>query len=93
MRPHVSGLRDRIWYGPGGVESAELAARQGLDLLLSAIGPDVGLGFEGGQRAQIDAHRAAVELAPTVRRAHPSIAFSSRSSTTPSAGFTRPTPN
>ncbi len=58
-RPYVAGLRDRLWYGPGGVESAELAARQGLDLQLSAIGPDIGLGFEGGQRAQIDAHRAA----------------------------------
>ncbi|MFT4215139.1 MAG: LLM class flavin-dependent oxidoreductase [Microbacterium sp.] len=58
-RPFVPGLRDRVWYGPGGIESAELAARQGLDLQLSAIGPDVGLGFEGGQRAQIDAHRAA----------------------------------
>lgn len=59
VRPFVPGLRDRIWYGPGGVESAELAARQGLDLQLSAIGPNIGLGFEGGQRAQIDAHRAA----------------------------------
>jgi alkanesulfonate monooxygenase SsuD/methylene tetrahydromethanopterin reductase-like flavin-dependent oxidoreductase (luciferase family) len=58
-RPFVPGLRDRIWYGPGGVESAELAARQGLDLQLSAIGPEIGRGFEGGQRAQIDAHRAA----------------------------------
>lgn len=59
VRPFVPGLRDRVWYGPGGVESAELAARQGLDLQLSAIGPDIGLGFEGGQRAQIDAHRTA----------------------------------
>jgi alkanesulfonate monooxygenase SsuD/methylene tetrahydromethanopterin reductase-like flavin-dependent oxidoreductase (luciferase family) len=58
-RPHVPGLRERIWYGPGGVESAAQSAGQGLDLLLSAIGPDVDLGFEGGQRAQIDAHRAA----------------------------------
>src|SRR5690606_4199064 len=59
VRPHSETLRGRIWYGPGSVESAEIAARQGLDLLLSAIGPAIGLGFEGGQRAQIDAHRAA----------------------------------
>lgn len=59
VRPHVPGLRDRVWYGPGGVESAELAGAQGFDLQLSAIGPDIGLGFEGGQRAQIEAHRAA----------------------------------
>ncbi|MDM4761589.1 LLM class flavin-dependent oxidoreductase [Galbitalea sp. SE-J8] len=58
-RPYVPGLRDRIWYGPGGVDSAAHAASQGLDLLLSAIGPNIGLGFEGGQRAQIDAHREA----------------------------------
>lgn len=59
VRPHVPGLRDRVWYGPGSVESAAHAAEQGLDLLLSAIGPNIGLGFEGGQRAQVDAHRAA----------------------------------
>ncbi|MCU1513933.1 MAG: Luciferase-like monooxygenase [Microbacteriaceae bacterium] len=58
-RPYSESLRGRIWYGPGSVESAEVAARQGLDLLMSAIGPAIGLGFEAGQRAQIDAHRAA----------------------------------
>lgn len=59
VRPYSDSLRGRIWYGPGGIDSTVLAARQGLDLLLSAIGPQIGLGFEGGQRAQIDAHRAA----------------------------------
>ncbi|MFT4124243.1 MAG: LLM class flavin-dependent oxidoreductase [Microbacteriaceae bacterium] len=59
VRPYIAGLRERLWYGPGSVESAAHAGEQGLDLLLSAIGPNIGLGFEGGQRAQIDAHRAA----------------------------------
>jgi alkanesulfonate monooxygenase SsuD/methylene tetrahydromethanopterin reductase-like flavin-dependent oxidoreductase (luciferase family) len=59
VRPHSPTLRGRIWYGPGSVETAAQAARQGLDLLLSAIAPNVGLAFDEAQRAQIDAHAAA----------------------------------
>ncbi len=58
VRPHSPTLRDRIWYGPGGVETAARAGEEGLDLLLSALGPDIGLSFEEGQLAQIQAVRS-----------------------------------
>jgi alkanesulfonate monooxygenase SsuD/methylene tetrahydromethanopterin reductase-like flavin-dependent oxidoreductase (luciferase family) len=57
VRPHSPTLRDRIWYGPGGVASAGRASRDGLDLLLSAIGPNIGLPFDEAQLKQIEAVR------------------------------------
>ena len=59
VRPKGVGLLDRVWYGPGSVATATRAAEQGMDLLLSAIGPNMGLSFEEAQLAQIQAHRAA----------------------------------
>jgi alkanesulfonate monooxygenase SsuD/methylene tetrahydromethanopterin reductase-like flavin-dependent oxidoreductase (luciferase family) len=57
VRPHSPTLRDRIWYGPGGVASAARAGRDGLDLLLSAIAPHVDLPFDQAQLKQIEAVR------------------------------------
>jgi alkanesulfonate monooxygenase SsuD/methylene tetrahydromethanopterin reductase-like flavin-dependent oxidoreductase (luciferase family) len=57
VRPHSPTLRDRIWYGPGSVDTAARGGTEGLDLLLSALGPDIGLSFEEGQLAQIQAMR------------------------------------
>jgi alkanesulfonate monooxygenase SsuD/methylene tetrahydromethanopterin reductase-like flavin-dependent oxidoreductase (luciferase family) len=71
VRPHSPTLIDRIWYGPGSVDSAIRTAEQGMDLLLSAIGPK-GLPFEEGQLEQIRAHRAAwtrTDRAPRVSAA------------------------
>jgi alkanesulfonate monooxygenase SsuD/methylene tetrahydromethanopterin reductase-like flavin-dependent oxidoreductase (luciferase family) len=59
VRPHSPTLRDRIWYGPASVSSAALAGEQGLDLLMSAVAPDIGLSFDEAQREKIRAHRAA----------------------------------
>jgi len=59
VRPNSPTLIDRLWYGPASVETAARTAEQGLDLLLSAIGPDIGLSFDEAQLAQIRAHRAA----------------------------------
>jgi alkanesulfonate monooxygenase SsuD/methylene tetrahydromethanopterin reductase-like flavin-dependent oxidoreductase (luciferase family) len=57
VRPHSPTLRDRIWYGPGGVDSAARTGQVGLDLLLSAIGPNIGLPFDEAQLKQIEAVR------------------------------------
>ncbi len=59
VRPHSLGLRDRIWYGPGGVATATTAGSQGIDLLVSTIAPNRDLPFDQAQLVQIDAHRAA----------------------------------
>lgn len=59
VRPHSPTLRDRLWYGPSGVDSATRTGEEGLDLLLSAIGPNIGLRFDEGQLAQIHAVREA----------------------------------
>ena len=59
VRPQSPGLVGRVWYGPGSVATAVRSAEQGLDLLLSAIGPNMGLSFEEAQLAQVRAHRAA----------------------------------
>ena len=57
VRPHSPTLRDRIWYGPGGVDSAARAGQVGLDLQLSANGPNIGLPFDEAQLRQIEAVR------------------------------------
>jgi alkanesulfonate monooxygenase SsuD/methylene tetrahydromethanopterin reductase-like flavin-dependent oxidoreductase (luciferase family) len=57
VRPHSPTLRSRVWYGPGGVDSAARAGEEGLDLLLSAIGPNIGVPFDEAQLAQINALR------------------------------------
>jgi alkanesulfonate monooxygenase SsuD/methylene tetrahydromethanopterin reductase-like flavin-dependent oxidoreductase (luciferase family) len=57
VRPHSPTLRDRIWYGPGGLDSAAQAGRDGLDLQLSAIGPGIGLPFDQAQLKQIETVR------------------------------------
>ena len=59
VRPHSPTLRDRIWYGPASVPRAAHAGEQGLDLLMSAVAPDIGLPFDEAQREKIRAHRAA----------------------------------
>jgi alkanesulfonate monooxygenase SsuD/methylene tetrahydromethanopterin reductase-like flavin-dependent oxidoreductase (luciferase family) len=72
VRPHSPTLRDRIWYGPGSVDTAARSGEEGLDLLLSALGPDIGLSFDEGQLAQIKAVRGAwtrADRAPRVSTA------------------------
>jgi alkanesulfonate monooxygenase SsuD/methylene tetrahydromethanopterin reductase-like flavin-dependent oxidoreductase (luciferase family) len=72
VRPHSPTLLDRVWYGPASVPTATRTGERGLDLLLSAIGPDIGLRFDEGQLAQIRAHRAAwtrTDRAPRVSAA------------------------
>lgn len=72
VRPHVPGLIDRVWYGPGSVATAVRTAEQGMDLLISGIGPNMGLSFEEAQLAQIRAHRQAwtrTDRAPRVSAA------------------------
>ncbi len=59
LRPLSPGLADRIWYGAGTPDSARRAAGLGLDLVLSAIAPSLGLPFDAAQKAVVDAHRAA----------------------------------
>jgi alkanesulfonate monooxygenase SsuD/methylene tetrahydromethanopterin reductase-like flavin-dependent oxidoreductase (luciferase family) len=72
VRPLSPGLAARVWYGPSGVASATRAAEFGLDLLLSAIAPAIGLPFDAAQLAQIEAHQAAwtrTDRAPRVSTA------------------------
>jgi len=57
VRPHSPTLRDRIWYGPGGVASTARAGRDGFDLQLSAIAPHIDLPFDQAQLRQIEALR------------------------------------
>ena len=72
VRPHSPTLRDRVWYGPGSVDTAARSGEEGLDLLLSALGPDIGLSFDAGQLEQIKAVRGAwtrTDRAPRVSTA------------------------
>lgn len=61
VTPHSPGLRERIWYGSGGVASAVTAARQGLRLITGTILHDVPEGetFSQRQAHVINAYRAA----------------------------------
>jgi alkanesulfonate monooxygenase SsuD/methylene tetrahydromethanopterin reductase-like flavin-dependent oxidoreductase (luciferase family) len=59
VRPHSPTLRNRLWYGPGSIDTASRTGQEGLDLLLSAIGPNIGLPFDEAQLAQIHAVREA----------------------------------
>ena len=63
MRDHHSpGLRERLWYGAGSLDSAVWAGEHGLHLLSSSVlfpGPDEEPDFAAVQAAQIRAFRAA----------------------------------
>jgi alkanesulfonate monooxygenase SsuD/methylene tetrahydromethanopterin reductase-like flavin-dependent oxidoreductase (luciferase family) len=86
--PHSHSLRDRLWYGPGNIGTATRTGQEGLDLLLSAIAPDIGLPFDEAQLAQIHAVREAwtrTDREPGCRRR----GCSSRRSTIASASSTR----
>lgn len=62
VEPHSPGLRERLWYGAGSLESAVWAGEHGLHLLSSSVifpGPDDEPDFAAVQAAQIRAFRAA----------------------------------
>jgi len=62
VEPHSPGLRDRLWYGAGSLDSAVWAGEHGLHLLSSSVifpGPDEEPDFAAVQAAQIRAFRAA----------------------------------
>ena len=61
VEPNSPGLSDRLWYGGGSTRSAEWAGSAGLNWLVSNISSyENGItDFSIGQRAQIDAYRAA----------------------------------
>lgn len=68
VEPHSPGLRERLWYGAGSMDSALWAGRNGLNLLSSSVlfpGPDEEPDFARVQAAQIRAFRdAAAQHAP-----------------------------
>ncbi len=61
VEPHSPGLSDRLWYGGGSLRSAEWAGSAGMNWLVSNISSyeNGEENFARGQRAQIDAYRAA----------------------------------
>ena len=62
VEPHSPGLRERLWYGAGSLDSAVWAGEHGLHLLSSSVlfpGPDAEPDFAAVQAAQIRAFRAA----------------------------------
>lgn len=62
VQPHSPGLRERLWYGAGSLDSAVWAGEHGLHLLSSSVlfpGPDEEPDFAAVQAAQIRAFRAA----------------------------------
>lgn len=62
VEPHSPGLRERLWYGAGSLDSAVWAGEHGLNLLSSSVlfpGPDEEPDFAAVQAAQIRAFRAA----------------------------------
>lgn len=60
IEPHSPGLDRRIWWGAGTRETAEWAARQGVNLMSSTLLTEAtGAGFSDLQREQIDLYRAA----------------------------------
>ena len=62
VEPHSPGLRDRLWYGAGSLDSAVWAGQNGLHLLSSSVifpGPGEEPDFAAVQAAQIRAFRAA----------------------------------
>ena len=69
VEPHSPGLSERLWYGGGSLRSAEWAGSAGLNWLVSNISSyENGVAdFSTGQRAQIDAFRAAHPLGDAAR--------------------------
>ena len=60
VEPHSPGLRSRVWWGAGTLETAEWAGRMGVNLMSSTLlTEDRGLPFDELQAQQIDAFRAA----------------------------------
>lgn len=64
VEPYSAGLSERLWYGGGSLRSAEWAGSAGFNWLVSNITSyENGVAdFATGQRAQIDAFRAAHPL-------------------------------
>lgn len=63
--PHSPRLRERIWYGSGGIDSAVRAAKLGLNLQLSTINTtESPLGVPGHQAEILAAYRDAIDLDP-----------------------------
>ncbi len=83
LEPYSEGLRDRIWWGAGSNRTAVWAAEQGMNLQSSTLKDDeTGEPFHIQQARQIRAYREAwAATATRARRAFPSAAASSRSST------------
>lgn len=69
IEPHSPGLRERVWYGAGSMDSARWAGERALNLLTSSVVKAEGSddGFAAIQRRQIDAFRAAHPLGEPAR--------------------------
>jgi alkanesulfonate monooxygenase SsuD/methylene tetrahydromethanopterin reductase-like flavin-dependent oxidoreductase (luciferase family) len=60
VEPLSPGLRSRVWWGAGTIDTAEWAGRKGVNLMSSTLlTEDRGLPFDELQAQQIDAFRAA----------------------------------
>lgn len=60
LEPQSPGLRERIWWGAGSRDTAEWAARLGMNLMSSTLlAEDTGVPFHKLQAQQIDRFRAA----------------------------------
>ncbi|GAA5160257.1 LLM class flavin-dependent oxidoreductase [Ornithinimicrobium tianjinense] len=60
IEPHSEGLRRRIWWGAGSRDTAEWAARQGMNLMSSTLlTEDAGIPFHALQAEQIRRFREA----------------------------------
>jgi len=60
VEPYSETLRDHVWWGAGGIETAEWAGRMGLNLMSSTLLTEAtGQPFHELQREQIDRFRAA----------------------------------
>ena len=75
VTPSSPGLRDRIWYGPGSLNSARRAGEQGLDVHVSTLNSEeTGDLFAAGQAKQLRAFKEAFAASPTGARRAPRIA-------------------
>lgn len=78
VTPRSPGLRDRIWYGAGSIETTDNTVARGLNLLLGTVvrTGDTGLPYDGFQRRQVDRYRSGIAASHPGKRAQVALARS-----------------
>lgn len=75
VTPHVAGLADRVWYGPGTLASAVRTGEQGLDVHVSTLNAEeTGDAFSVGQAKQLRAYKEAFASSRAAATRQPRIA-------------------